>query len=81
LALGQSRPLFDDYLVPRTKKFLVTQPEDLEALCYLLAPLPDAEIAAFRAEAQPVLAQARRYGLLVAGDGGLLRRSGLADGL
>jgi hypothetical protein len=67
---GNHVPLFDDYLVPRTKKFLVMQPEDLEALPYLLAPLPDAEIAAFRAEAQPILALAHRHGLLVAGGWG-----------
>ncbi len=67
---GNHVPLFDDYLVPRTKKYLVTGPEDLEGLHYLLAPLSDAEIAAFRTEAEPALAQARQHGLLVAGGWG-----------
>ncbi len=67
---GNHVPLFDDYLVPRSKKYLVTGPEDLEPLRYLLAPLSGAEIAAFRAEAAPALAQAQRHGLLVAGGWG-----------
>ncbi len=67
---GDHVPLFDDYLVPRSKKHLVTGPDDLEALQYLLAPLSDADIAAFRAEAAPAIAQARRHGLLVAGGWG-----------
>ena len=67
---GDHVPLFDDYLVPRTKKFLVTRPEDLDALRYLLPPLTDGEIAAFRAESRPALEQARHHGLLVAGGWG-----------
>lgn len=67
---GNHVPLFDDYLVPRSNKFLVTRPEDLEALRYLLAPLSAAEVAAFRAESAPALEQARRHGLLVAGGWG-----------
>jgi uroporphyrinogen-III decarboxylase len=67
---GDHVPLFDDYLVPRIRKFLVTGPQDLEPLAYLLAPLCDAEIATVRAEAQPFLEQARRQGLLVAGGWG-----------
>ncbi|MEE8389649.1 MAG: uroporphyrinogen decarboxylase family protein [Anaerolineae bacterium] len=67
---GDHVPLFDDYLVPRTKKHLVTQVEDLEALQYLLVPLTDDEIAAFQAESLPALEQARRHGLLVAGGWG-----------
>lgn len=67
---GDHVPLFDDYLVPRTKKHLVTQAEDLEALQYLLVPLTDDEIAAFQAESLPALEQARRHGLLVAGGWG-----------
>ena len=35
---GDHVPLFDDYLVPRTKKFLVTGPEDLDALREALGP-------------------------------------------
>ncbi len=67
---GDHVPLFDDYLVPRTIKQLVTRPEDLLALRYLFVPPTDVEIAALRAEAAPALAQARRHGLLVAGGWG-----------
>jgi hypothetical protein len=67
---GDHVPLFDDYLVPRTKKHLVTRPEDLSALQYLFAPLTSAEVADFRAQSAPVLAQGRRHGLLVTGGWG-----------
>jgi len=67
---GDHVPFFDDYLAPRSKKPLITRPEDLEALQYLLVPLTDDEIAAFRAEADPARAQAERHGLLLAGGWG-----------
>jgi hypothetical protein len=67
---GDHVPLFDDYLVPRTIKHLVTRPEDLEALRYLLVPPTDAEIADLRAEAAPALEQAHRHNLLVSGGWG-----------
>ena len=67
---GDHVPLFDDYLAPRSKKFLVTQPEDLEALKYLLVPLSDPEVTAFREESEPALAEARKHNLLVAGGWG-----------
>jgi len=67
---GDHVPLFDDYLVPRTIKFLVTQPEDLDALQYLLVPPTDAEIEVFHTESKAALEQARRYDLLVAGGWG-----------
>ncbi|MHB0857767.1 MAG: uroporphyrinogen decarboxylase family protein [Anaerolineae bacterium] len=67
---GNHVPLFDDYLVPRTSKCLITCPDDLNALPYILAPLGDAELQAFRAESAPAIAQARQHGLLVAGGWG-----------
>ena len=67
---GDHVPLFDDYLVPRTIKFLVTQPEDLDALQYLLVPPTDAEIEVFHAESKAALEQACRHDLLVAGGWG-----------
>jgi uroporphyrinogen-III decarboxylase len=67
---GNHVPLFDDYLVPRSKKALVTRPEDLEALRYLLVPLTDAETAAFRDQSRPAIEQAHRHGLLLAGGWG-----------
>jgi hypothetical protein len=68
---GDHVPFLDDYLVPRSKKFLVTRPEHLEALRYLLVPPTEVEIAAFHAEARPALALARRLHLLVAGGWGV----------
>ncbi len=67
---GEHVPFLDDYLVPRSKKFLVTQPEDLAALRYLLVLPTEAEITAFRTE-QAVLELARRHDLLVAGGWGV----------
>ena len=67
---GDHVPLFDDYLVPRSAKFLVTGPQDLEPLRYVLAPLSENDIATFREEARHALAQARSHGLLVAGGWG-----------
>jgi hypothetical protein len=68
---GDHVPFLDDYLVPRSKRFLVTGPEDLEALRHLLVPLTQAEVAAFHAESQPALELARCHDLLVAGGWGV----------
>ena len=67
---GNHVPLFDDYLVPRSKKHLITQPDDLNALQYLLVAPNDAEIRAAHTEAKPALEQARRHGLAVVGGWG-----------
>jgi len=67
---GDHVPFFDDYLVPRSKKHLVERAEDLEALRYLLVPVTNAEVAAFRQESAPATEQARRHGLLLAGGWG-----------
>ena len=68
---GDHVPFLDDYIVPRSRKYLITGPDDLAALRYLLVPPTQAEIEAFRAEAGPALAQARHHGLLVAGGWGV----------
>jgi len=68
---GDHVPFLDDYIVPRSHKFLVTRPEDLDALRYLLVPLTDEEIATFRAEAEPVLEMAHRHDLLITGGWGV----------
>lgn len=68
---GDHVPFLDDYIVPRSRKFLVTQPEDLEALRYLLVSPKPEEIAAFRAESQPILDLAHYHDLLVAGGWGV----------
>ena len=67
---GDHVPLFDDYLVPRTKKFLVTRAEDLEGLRYLLVPLNNEDVLAFHSESLPSIRQAKESGLLLAGGWG-----------
>ncbi len=68
---GNHVPFLDDYIVPRSRKYPVGGPEDLDALRYLLVPPTPAEVRAFHAEAAPALAQARRHDLLVSGGWGV----------
>jgi len=68
---GDHVPFLDDYIIPRSRKFSITQPEDLKALRYLLVPLTPEEIIAFKAESEPVLSLAHRHDLLVAGGWGV----------
>jgi hypothetical protein len=68
---GDHVPFLDDYIVPRARKFLVTQPADLEALRYLLVAPTSEEVAAFHAESEPIRGLARRHDLLVAGGWGV----------
>ncbi len=68
---GNHVPLFDDYLSPRSRKFLVTQLEDLKALRYLLVSPTKEEIDTFKAESRPILDLARRHDLLVTGGWGV----------
>jgi hypothetical protein len=68
---GDHVPFLDDYLSPRSKKFIVTKPEELDALRYLLVPPAEEEIAVFKTESQPILDLAHRYRLLVTGGWGV----------
>lgn len=68
---GDHVPFLDDYIVPRARRFPVVGPENLDALRYLLVPLDEAQVAAFRTEAEPVLELARRHDLLVTGGWGV----------
>jgi hypothetical protein len=68
---GNHVPFLDDYLSPRSKKFLITELEDLDALRYLLVRLTQAEIDNFKKESQPILELARRRNLLVTGGWGV----------
>jgi hypothetical protein len=68
---GDHVPFLDDYIEPRSRRFLVNEQADLAALRYLLVPPTAAEVASFRAESGPALAQARRHDLLVAGGWGV----------
>ena len=68
---GDHVPFLDDYLVSRSRKFIVDGPADLDALRYLLVPPTPEEIAAFQAESEPLLAYAKKHDLLVAGGWGV----------
>jgi len=68
---GDHVPFLDDYLVPRSKKFLVTAPEHLDALRCLLVPPTQEELTNFKIEAQPAVELARRHDLLLAGGWGV----------
>jgi hypothetical protein len=62
---GDSLPLFDDYVTPRSTKYLVTSEEDLLALEYLLAPPSSEDIGEFRAMAAGRKKFARNRGQLL----------------
>ena len=64
---GDQVPLFDDYLTPRTEKYLVSEPADLAGLRHLLVPPSDADIAAFRESAAKYKQYAENKGLLFSG--------------
>ena len=68
---GDHIPFFDDYIEPRSRKFLVEDFRDLEPLCYLLKPPIEAEIQQFQADSLPYLEFAQQKGLLVAGGWGV----------
>jgi len=68
---GEHVPFLDDYLVGRSRKFIVDSPQDLEALKYLLVPPTNVEMDEFRVESELILAFAREYDLLVTGGWGV----------
>jgi hypothetical protein len=69
---GDSLPLFDDYVTPRSTKYLVTGEEDLPALAYLLAPPTDTDIQEFL----DASAERKRF----AANGGYLLQAGWKSG-
>jgi hypothetical protein len=56
---GDQVPLMSDFVIPRSKKFLVTEEKDLAPLAYVLAAPSDEDVAAFarRADLQRSFAQ------------------------
>lgn len=68
---GDHVPLFDDYLIPRSKKFLITEQSDLEHLKHLLMPLSKEEIDGINEASRPAKEFAERRGLLVTGGWGV----------
>jgi hypothetical protein len=61
----------DDYRVPRALKHLVTGPQDLPALAYLLIPPTAEDKAAFHEESARAQAFARQRGVLLVGGWGV----------
>ena len=68
---GDHVPFVDDYQVPRSLKPLITGPEDLDALQYLLVPPSDHDLAAFKKEAQEAHSFVKEQGVLLAGGWGI----------
>ena len=68
---GDHIPFVDDYQVPRAVKSLVSGPQDLDALRYLLQPPAAEDVAAFQNEAARAKAFARENGVLLAGGWGV----------
>lgn len=68
---GDHIPFLDDYLIPRSIKFIVEGPQDLPAFQYLLISPTEAEVAEFKAESASYLDFAKEHGLLVAGGWGV----------
>ncbi len=64
---GDSVPLFNDYLTPRSYKFLIEKREDLEPFRYLLAESTADDISAFHEQASKYKRFAADKGLLVSG--------------
>jgi len=68
---GDHIPFIDDYQIPRLEDPLVSAPEDLDALHYLLIPPEEPDIAQFRREVQKAHAFVEEHGVLLAGGWGV----------
>ncbi|MFH2068597.1 MAG: uroporphyrinogen decarboxylase family protein [Candidatus Omnitrophota bacterium] len=60
-------PLFNDYLAPRSEKFLVEEKEDLKSLKFLFGKPTPEDIANFRNKSKRLKKLAGKKGLLVSG--------------
>jgi uroporphyrinogen-III decarboxylase len=68
---GDHVPLLDDYQIPRAISPVITGPEDLDALQFLLTPPHREDIAAFENEKQKALQFSEEHGVLLAGGWGV----------
>jgi len=68
---GDHVPLFDDYISPRTVKYLIGEPNDLDALRYLLKPPSNEDRENVRNESKSVIEFARKQNLLTLGGWGV----------
>ena len=64
---GDRVPLFNDYIAPRSKKFLITCKEDLEKFRFLLGEPTSDDISDFRRQAKKLKKFAEEKGLLISG--------------
>ncbi|TET12555.1 hypothetical protein E3J84_01400 [Candidatus Aerophobetes bacterium] len=64
---GDHIPLFDDYLIPRSKKFLVTCRDDLKELRFLFSEPTMDDISNFREQTGRLKKLAQAKGLLISG--------------
>ena len=69
---GVRVPLFDDYVIPRARKHLITEPGDLPALRHLLTPPAAEDIADSREGAEKAKAFAAERGVITVGEWGVL---------
>jgi len=67
---GDTVPLLDDFLIPRSNKFLISGPDDLPALRYLFGPFTDDRIKTYRAQARELKAFADKHALPTVGGWG-----------
>ena len=68
---GDHVPFLDDYLVPRSRKFLINVEDDLAALEYLLVEPTPNDVAQFQKDSEPAISLAKKHDLLLAGGWGV----------
>jgi uroporphyrinogen-III decarboxylase len=68
---GNHVPFLDDYIIPRARKHLIAEEDDLEPLRYLLVPPKREELDHFEAEARKTRFLAHEHDLLVTGGWGV----------
>ena len=68
---GEHVPFIDDYQIPRADHPLISSPDQLDALTYLLAPPKEEDIQAFQREATQAKAFVTAYDVLLAGGWGV----------
>jgi len=68
---GDHVPFLDDYVINRSRKFLIEEYSDLEALQYLLVPPGAEEVVDFKQDSQTAIDFAREHDLLLSGGWGV----------
>jgi len=68
---GNQIPLMDDYLVPRSRKFLIEDEGDLSALRYLLVPPRSSDVRVFHRQSARARKFAAQHGVMVTGGWGV----------